>query len=157
MILKIVTDSLDEIDLKIIDLLSNDGRITDTEIARKIGLSKTSVRLRKLKLIESGKIKVLGLPIFRNLNLIDADVFIKFKVNTSQIEIENAVKKLSNEEFVYEINRYIYKYDLSIAVYHKDFASLKIYLQELFKDLKYIESYEIYPVVQTDKSFGVLL
>lgn len=157
MILKVVTDSLDDIDLKIIDLLSNDGRITDTEIARKIGLSKTSVRLRKLKLIESGKIKVLGVPILRNLNLIDADVFIKFKVNTSQTEIEDTVKKLLGEEFVYEINRYLYRYDLSIAVYHKDFASLKIYLQELFKDFRYIESYEIYPVVQTDKSFGVIL
>ncbi len=157
MILKVVTDSLDDIDLKIIELLSNDGRITDTEIAKKIGLSKTSVRLRKLKLIESGKIKVLGVPILRNLNLIDADVLIKFKINTSQTEIEEAVKKLSDEEFVYEINRYLYRYDLSIAVYHKDFASLKIYLQELFKNFKYIESYEIYPVIQTDKSFGVIL
>lgn len=157
MVLKIIADSLDKIDLKIVELLSADGRLTDTEIAKKVGLSKTSVRLRKLKLLESGKIKVLGIPILRKLNLIDSDVLIKFKVNTSQSQIEAFVQKLLSEDHIYEVNRYLYKYDISIAVYHRDFAMLKEYLQDLFEGVDEIESVEIFPVVQTDKAFGVVL
>lgn len=157
MVLKIIADSLDEIDSKIVEMLSEDGRITDTEIAKKVGLSKTSVRLRKLKLIKNEKIRILGIPILRNLNLVDSDVFVKFYINTPQIQIESFVKTLLNEEYIYEVNRYLYKYDLSLAVYHSNLALLKSYIQELFKDFKIIEYYDIFPVLQTDKAFGVLL
>jgi DNA-binding Lrp family transcriptional regulator len=157
MTLKIIADSLDEIDSRIVEMLSEDGRITDTEIAKEVGLSKTSVRLRKLKLIKNEKIRILGIPILRNLNLVDSDVFIKFYINAPQIQIESFVKTLLKEEYVYEVNRYLYKYDLSIAVYHSSLALLKSYIQELFKDFKIIEYYDIYPVLQTDKAFGVIL
>ncbi|MCL5930245.1 MAG: AsnC family transcriptional regulator, partial [Candidatus Thermoplasmatota archaeon] len=83
MSINLYADSLDKIDLRIVELLSMDGRITDTEIAKEVGLSKTSVRLRKLKLIKSEKIKILGIPILQNLNLVYADIMIKFLVNTS--------------------------------------------------------------------------
>lgn len=152
-----MTDSLDKIDLEIVELLSSDGRMSDTEIAKKVGLSKTSVRLRKLKLINSGKIRILGIPILKNLNLVDSDVQIKFKVNTPQEKIDEFVKKLQEEEYIYEINRYLYRYDVSIAVYHDNFASLKIYLQGIFEGVEDLESFEIYPVVHTDKAFGVVL
>ena len=157
MTLNIMADSLDEIDSKIVEMLSEGGRITDTEIAKIVGLSKTSVRLRKLKLIKSEKIKILGIPILRNLNLVDSDVFVKFYINTPQTQIESFIKTLLKEEHIYEVNRYLYKYDISLAVYHTSFALLKSYIQELFKDFKIIESYDIFPVLQTDKAFGVLM
>ncbi len=157
MSLTLYAESLDKIDLKIVELLSVDGRITDTEIAKKVGLSKTSVRLRKLKLIKSGKIKILGIPILQNLNLVYADIMIKFLVNTSQSQIDNFVKSLMKEDRIYEIDRYLYKYDLDIGVYHSNFALLKSYIQELFKHVKIIESYDIFPVLQSYKGFGVIL
>jgi Lrp/AsnC family leucine-responsive transcriptional regulator len=103
------------------------------------------------------KIKILGIPILRNLNLVDSDVFIRFYINTPQIQIESFVKALLKEEYVYEVNRYLHKYDLRIAVYHSSLALLKSYIQELFKDFKIIEYYDIFPVLHTDKAFGVLL
>jgi DNA-binding Lrp family transcriptional regulator len=157
MFLKILADGLDDTDLRIIDLLNVDGRMTDTQIAKSVGLSKTSVRLRKMKLIQSGMIKILGIPILRKLNLIDSDVFIKFKLGTSQKIIEESVERLEKEEYVYEVNRYLNGYDLRLSVLHKDLASLKTYIQDLFKDFEYIEKYQIYPVIQTDKAFGVIL
>jgi Lrp/AsnC family leucine-responsive transcriptional regulator len=155
--LNIYAGTLDEIDSKIVEMLSENGRMTDTEIAKKVGLSKTSVRLRKLKLLKSEKIKILGIPILRNLNLVDADVFVKFLINTPQNQIEALVSALLEEEHVYEINRYLYKYDLNVSVYHTSFALLKSYVQELFKDYKIIEFYDIFPVLQTDKAFGAPL
>lgn len=149
--------SLDKIDLRIVELLSVDGRITDTEIAKKVGLSKTSVRLRKMKLIKSEKVKILGIPILQNLDLVYADILLKFLVNTSQSEIDSFVKSMLKEDRIYEINRYLYKYDLNIEVYHSNFALLKSYVQDLFKDLKIIEFYDIFPVLQSYKGFGVIL
>jgi len=157
MSINLYADSLDKIDLRIVELLSMDGRITDTEIAKEVGLSKTSVRLRKLKLIKSEKIKILGIPILQNLNLVYADIMIKFLINTSQSEIDSFVKSLLKEDRVYEVNRYLYKYDLDVEVYHSNFALLKSYIQELFKDIKIIEFYDIFPVLQTYKGFGVIL
>ncbi len=150
-------ESLDKIDLRIVELLSMDGRITDTEIAKKVGLSKTSVRLRKMKLIKSEKIKILGIPILQNLNLVYADILLKFQVNTSQSEVDSFVKTILKEDRIYEINRYLYKYDLNIEVYHSNFALLKSYVQDLFKDLKIIEFYDIFPILQSYKGFGVIL
>lgn len=157
MVLKIIADSLDDIDLKIMELLSDDGRLTDTDLAKQVGLSKTSVRLRKLKLIESGKIKILGIPILRKLGLVDADVMVTFKRNTSQNKIEEFVERVVQEDYVYEVNRYLYKYDLAIAIFHKDYAVMKMYLQDLFEKYDQVEKYEIFPIVNTDKAFGTRL
>jgi len=62
MALKIMADSLDKIDSKIFEMLSEDGRVTDAEIAKKVGLSKTSVRLRKLKLIKNEVCCIINKP-----------------------------------------------------------------------------------------------
>lgn len=155
--MKIIADSLDEIDLKIMELLSADGRLTDTDLAKKVGLSKTSVRLRKLKLIESGKLKILGVPILRKLDLVDADVMVNIKRNTSQKRVEEFIEKIMEEDYVYEVNRYLYRYDLSLSVYHRDYSLMKSYLHDLFEKFDQVDSYEVFPVVQTDKAFGVIL
>ncbi|EQB66149.1 MAG: helix-turn-helix protein [Thermoplasmatales archaeon I-plasma] len=157
MTLNVYLDSLDEIDSKIVQMLSEDGRIRDTEIAKKVGLSKTSVRLRKLKLIKNKKIKIIGVPVLRNLNLVDANILIKFEINTPRSQIEAFVKKLLKEEYIYEVNRVLSEYDLIIAVYHSNFALLKAYIQDLFENFKSIEDYYVIPVLQTDKAFGVPL
>lgn len=47
-------DDLDSFDLKIIDVLQQDGRISVTELARRVGLSKTPCQVRFRRLVESG-------------------------------------------------------------------------------------------------------
>jgi Lrp/AsnC family leucine-responsive transcriptional regulator len=54
---KAVTDSdLDQFDLKILDALAEDGRISVTDLAAKVGLSKTPCQIRMRRLIEDGYI-----------------------------------------------------------------------------------------------------
>ena len=50
-------DDLDKIDRKILNVLAEDGRITTTDLARKVGLSKTPCLIRKKKLEEAGYIR----------------------------------------------------------------------------------------------------
>ncbi|MCE8426720.1 MAG: AsnC family transcriptional regulator, partial [Candidatus Methanoperedens sp.] len=49
---------MDETDKKIIELLQQDGRLEDMEIARKIGISHDTVKRRRKKLEDAGYIKI---------------------------------------------------------------------------------------------------
>lgn len=49
---------MDDTDKKIIELLQQDGRLEDVEIARKIGISHDTVKRRRKKLEEVGYIKI---------------------------------------------------------------------------------------------------
>lgn len=52
-----MTDDLDKIDRAILDVVSRDGRITVTELADRVGLSKTPCALRLRKLEEAGYVR----------------------------------------------------------------------------------------------------
>ena len=53
-------DNLDSFDRKILAVLANNGRISVTELARRVGLSKTPCQIRMRKLEESGYILGYG-------------------------------------------------------------------------------------------------
>lgn len=50
-------DNLDKLDRKILDVLADNGRITVTELARLVGLSKTPCQIRMKRLEEKGFIR----------------------------------------------------------------------------------------------------
>lgn len=76
---------LDQLDKEIIELLTNDGRMSCAEIARAIGtVSERSVRYRLEKLLEENVIRVNAVPVPQALDYsIIADVFIE--VETGQV------------------------------------------------------------------------
>ncbi|PLW76216.1 Lrp/AsnC family transcriptional regulator [Cohaesibacter celericrescens] len=53
-------DDLDSFDRKIVAVLANNGRITVTELAQRVGLSKTPCQIRMRKLEENGYILGYG-------------------------------------------------------------------------------------------------
>ena len=72
---------VDEVDIRIIELLKKDGRMPNTEIAKKLEISETTIRKRLKKLIGEGIIRIeavvnhdkLGEEILGNIK-IQADV-----------------------------------------------------------------------------------
>ena len=50
--------AIDNIDLKIADILDSDGRASNREIARRLGISETTVRHRLGRMIDSGLLNV---------------------------------------------------------------------------------------------------
>ena len=54
-------DPLDEADLKIIELLSEDGRMSGRDIAQRAGLSEANVSRRLARLIEEGSLRILAM------------------------------------------------------------------------------------------------
>ena len=51
-----VSDELDGYDRKILDVLRDDGRITITDLAQRVGLSKTPCQVRLRRLVDNGVI-----------------------------------------------------------------------------------------------------
>ncbi|MGQ9600436.1 MAG: response regulator [Anaerolineae bacterium] len=57
-----MSSDLDPVDLQIIHILQQDGRMPNVEIARRMGISEATVRKRLDRLISSGIIKVTAIP-----------------------------------------------------------------------------------------------
>ncbi|MEM4162284.1 MAG: winged helix-turn-helix transcriptional regulator [Thermoplasmata archaeon] len=52
---------IDEIDIKILEILKDNGRISDSEIARKINVSNDTVKRRRERMEKEGIIKIKAL------------------------------------------------------------------------------------------------
>lgn len=91
-----MTQKLDQLDKEIIDLLTQDGRMSCAEIARAIGtVSERSVRYRLEKLISDNVIRINATPVPQSMGFsIIADVFIE--VESGQV-LEIAQKIASYE------------------------------------------------------------
>ena len=50
---------MDKIDLKILRIMEKDGRITNSDLSERVGLSKTPCQLRVKSLIKSGVISLI--------------------------------------------------------------------------------------------------
>jgi DNA-binding Lrp family transcriptional regulator len=154
---KILSKKYDEIDIKIINILNKDGRMNDQRIADMLGMSKTSVRMRRIKLQNSGAIKIIGLLVLQNLDLNYADILIKFYPTSNKEEIENFIEKCKNDEYIYEITRYVGSYDLLLRFFDEDFYSLKNHFYEIVKNEKIIQESLMIPVMLSDKAWGNII
>ncbi len=76
---------IDKIDLKIVDLLMGDGRMSSAEISRRLGdISERVVRYRIQRMTDEGLIKISAIPDPKSFGFnVIADVFIE--VETGQI------------------------------------------------------------------------
>ena len=154
---KILSKKYDEFDIKIINILNKDGRTNDQRIADMLGMSKTSVRMRRIKLQNSGAIKIIGLLVLQNLDLNYADILIKFYPTSNKEEIENFIEKCKNDEYIYEITRYVGSYDLLLRFFDEDFYSLKNHFYEIVKNEKIIQESLMIPVMLSDKAWGNII
>ena len=115
---------LDGIDLKIIQCLSQDGRKSFVEIAKKIGLSPVGVKKRVEKLINQKVLKIQG---FLNIE--------KFYSVSAQIEIEADNKTISEliEKFekspqVYHLVKTSGRYNLILSVAASNLESIEDFI-----------------------------
>jgi Lrp/AsnC family transcriptional regulator for asnA, asnC and gidA len=108
----------DKVDLQIIDLLMEDGRIPAAEIARRVGrISERAVRYRIDRMVTDGLIKIsaivnpklFGYPIV-------ADVVIEMETG----QINEVVQKLAAYECVSYVACSIGEMDVSVQVVAKD-------------------------------------
>ena len=93
---------LDDVNLRIIDILSKDSSIPFVEVAKQIGISDATVHIRVKKLISEGIISKFTISVDNDLLGYDHLAFIG--INVEPGFADEAIGELSNLEEVLEIH-----------------------------------------------------
>ncbi|RLG01506.1 MAG: AsnC family transcriptional regulator [Thaumarchaeota archaeon] len=94
--------TLDDVDLKIIDLLKRNSRMSFIEIGKRIGLSEGAVRRRVKLLVEKGIIKRFTIELSKDY-VINAVTFLTFDRGDIAEEVIESISKIPEVESVYEL------------------------------------------------------
>jgi DNA-binding Lrp family transcriptional regulator len=140
---------LDEINLKIIDILSKDSSTTFVEIARKIGISDATVHLRVRRLI-AGRI-ISKFTISVNNGRLGYDHLAFLGINVEPGFAEPVVLSLSNVEAVLEIHEMHGRFDLMLKIRSKDLEEMRDTVVHKIRTLPHILEIELMAVLKSRK------
>jgi Lrp/AsnC family transcriptional regulator, regulator for asnA, asnC and gidA len=118
---------MDELDKKILLVMQEDGRMTNTQIARKFGVSESTIRNHVNYLLESGIMKVRALvnPDYTGKNLV---CIIGFHVKSNVLQVSENLKKHSNIFYLATVTG---RFDLIAFVITKNPEDLSSFLDNI--------------------------
>ncbi len=135
------SDLLDSYDLKILEEVSKDGRISVTDLANRIGLSKTPCNIRLKRLIDEGFI--LGFRAIINPQKMGLDhiAFAEVKLSDTReqalAEFNQAVRKIREVE---ECHMIAGRFDYLLKVRTQNIRRYREVLGEKISSLPYVSS-----------------
>jgi len=154
----ILKDYLNEVDLLIWLALRDNGRISDTELAKIANVSVPTARRRRMALEEKGIIRVRGFLVFDRLKLSSADVLVKFRPGFSKEAVRDFIARALEEPRIYEISEYIGEYDILLRFFEKDYKTLKEKIEEFITENgSIVERYTVLANIYTPKIFSELV
>jgi DNA-binding Lrp family transcriptional regulator len=141
---------MDETDKKIIELLQQDGRMEDMEVARKIGISHDTVKRRRKKLEDADYIKIQANINPRKLGY--TNVFILGITLAPGIDVRKTAGKLSSKkEFFFVALSLGPTHSIIASCIARDQIILNKLVEELrtWKEIEKIETNIIYEVLKS--------
>ena len=150
---QILREYLDEYDYQIFKTLNKNGRMSDTELAERIGLSRTAVSRRREKLQEDGILDILAVIVLQETDLSYGDASIVLDQEATLDERNTLIEGLMDAEMIYSVDSCMGPYDLFVRGWHDSLGDLKSYFWELLEDREIVEEYQIIPVVDTWKAW----
>jgi Lrp/AsnC family leucine-responsive transcriptional regulator len=143
---------LDEFDRKIVDILRDDGRITVTELAQRIGLSKTPCQLRLRRLIETGLIRGFAALLDPAKLGMDHVAFAEVKLSDTREEalraFNAAVRRIPEVE---ECHMIASSFDYLLKVRTADIRRYRVVLGEKISSLPHVASTSTFVAMETVK------
>jgi Lrp/AsnC family transcriptional regulator, leucine-responsive regulatory protein len=147
-----VYSELDQIDRKILEALSDDGRMSITDLAARVGLSKTPCQLRFKRLITEGYIEGFRAVLNPLKMELDHIAFVEVKLaNTTETALKSfndAVKKIREVE---ECHMIAGRFDYLLKVRTRDIAKYRRVLGEKISTLPHVASTSTNPAMETVK------
>lgn len=144
--------NLDEFDRKILSILRTDGRITVTDLAEAVGLSKTPCQQRLRRLQDNGVIlgfRAIIDPAKMGLNHIAfAEVKLSDTRETALAEFNAAVRQIPEVE---ECHMIASSFDYLLKVRTADIRRYRIILGEKISALPHVASTSTYVAMETVK------
>jgi Lrp/AsnC family transcriptional regulator, regulator for asnA, asnC and gidA len=140
---------LDDINLRIIDILSKDSSTTFVEIAKQIGISDATVHLRVRRLIAAGIITKFTISV--NNNLLGYDHLAFMGINVEPGFADEATLELANLDEVLEIHEMHGTFDLLLKIRARDLNQMRDVVENKIRKLPHILETELMTVLKTKK------
>jgi len=141
---------LDEFDRKILAVLRKDGRITFTELAQQVGLSKTPCQQRVKRLVESGVILGFRAIIDPSKLGLDHVAFAEVKLSDTREaalkEFNTAVRQIPEVE---ECHMIASSFDYLLKVRTSDIRKYRMVLGEKISSLPHVASTSTFVAMET--------
>ncbi|MDN5302142.1 MAG: Lrp/AsnC family transcriptional regulator, leucine-responsive regulatory protein, partial [Thermoanaerobacteraceae bacterium] len=96
-------NDIDDIDMKILSLLQDDGKISYAELGRKLNMSRSAVRERVNILIEKGIIEKFTIVINPYKMGLEMSAF--FEIDVEPRHLQTVAKTLAEEKYVQSVNQ----------------------------------------------------
>lgn len=142
-------------DWEIIRLLKKNGRISDAEIARRLGMSKTAIRWRRINLQKRGCLMISAYLRFDKVGFSYAIVLIKLKADALKEDILKFKQKLMENPNVFEIYEIAGDYDILAGFFGEDVNSLHNVIEDAVRGENVINDYKILFGIKTLKGLEV--
>lgn len=143
---------LDEFDRKIVTALLADGRMTVTDLARAVGLSKTPCQVRLRRLIEAGVIRGFSAIVDQAKLGMDHIAFAEVKLSdtreTALKEFNQAVRRIAEVE---ECHMIASSFDYLLKVRTADIRRYRTVLGEKISSLPHVASTSTFVAMETVK------
>ncbi|KJS20814.1 MAG: AsnC family transcriptional regulator [Clostridiaceae bacterium BRH_c20a] len=141
---------VDDLDQKILDLLSEDGRLSYAEIGRKLNLSRVSVRERVTRLIDTGVIERFSVII--NPAKVGFNLAAFFEIAVHPNQLHEVAKTLADNKFVLSINQMTGPSTLHVHASLRDNNHLQNFMKDAIYNLPGINSVSSYVLLRGFKS-----
>jgi len=149
----ILEEELDKEDYEIFTALNENGRMSDTELAERVGLSRTAVRRRRENLSESGVLEILAVLVLQETDLAYADVRVTVDKSVPAEQRDGLIHALIDADLVYSVDSCLGEYDLFVRTWHASLSEVKSYIWDLLDEHDAVSGYDITPIVKTWKAW----
>nr|WP_099594580.1 Lrp/AsnC ligand binding domain-containing protein [Amylibacter kogurei] len=143
---------IDRIDRKILDILRGDGRMSITELASRIGLSKTPCQTRVQRLIKDGVIQgfraVVSPDVLGRAHIAFVEVTLSDTREKALGSFNDAVRKVAEIE---ECHMIAGSFDYLMKIRSKDIADYRRILGEVITALPYVANTSTHVVMEPVK------
>lgn len=144
----------DEEDFRIFSALKEDGRMSDTELAERVGLSRTAVRRRRENLLNEGVLEILAVVVLQEANFSYGTVLVRLEPSVNGEQLDAIVELINSSDLVYTFDMVMGEYDLMMHIWHESFPELKTYLWELLDEIGVVDDFQFIPIAKTWKAWN---
>jgi Lrp/AsnC family transcriptional regulator for asnA, asnC and gidA len=144
-----ISQQLDNINLKIINILNRDSSTPFVEIAKRIGISDATVHIRVRRMISAGIINKFTISVDNNLLGYDHLAFMG--INISPGSADQIISDLSRIDEVLEMHEMHGRFDLLLKLRAKNLDQMRNIVENKICKLPHILETELMTVLRTEK------
>ncbi|MBC7223658.1 MAG: response regulator [Anaerolineae bacterium] len=143
-----MAETVDELDLQIITLLQEDGRTSNVEMARALGVAESTVRKRLERLLQNGVVRIVAIP---DLPQVGWPVRVLLSLQVSPARVREAARRLARLPEVLSLHFTTGEYQLVAEVCFPSEEDLHAFLTERLPSLPGVVRATSAQVLQTLK------